>query len=790
MKDILEWFDGDELAAHVWWDKYALKESGVVVEKTPEDTIDRLTNEFHRVEQKYINPMPREEIYDLLSGFKKVIPAGSPLFGIGNTKAITSLSNCYVVESPIDSYGGILKTDEELVQLMKRRGGVGVDISTIRPSGARVSNSAGTSTGILPFMDRYSNTTKEVAQEGRRGALILTINVDHPDIEKFITSKNDLSKINGANISIKITDEFMRAVTDPVMSAYELHHPYQRGEEPIIVDAKAIWNKLIHQAWKTAEPGVLFWDRIIEESPADCYKHFKTISTNPCGELPLCAYDSCRLLHVNVYEFVRNPFTNKAYFDIDAYKDTVFKAQRLMDDMIDLEEEKLDQIIRKIEKDPESAGIKFRELQLWMAIKSKLIHGRRTGLNPLLGLADAFAALGLKYDSDEAIAVAEMMAATAAKESYKSSINLAQERGSFKDWIYDAEKDNPFLNRVLDALFDESPEYVDLYREFGRRNIANLTIPPSGSIAILAQVASGIEPVFNLSYNRKRKVSSDHDRKSFLDKDGQWWEEYTVYHPKYKDWLNTGGMGKSPYDGSTTNEIDPLQKVRLQGAIQRWIDHSISITHNVPENITEAEVSNIYMEAWKSGCKGCTIYREGSREGILTNKKKIIFEQHDAPKRPKVVLHDIHNVVSKGIKWTICVGLLEGKPYEVFAVDQLNINGKYSGEIIKQTRGRYDLAIKDVGYFENITEHCSDEENLLTRMISTSLRHGADIKFVAEQLDKSEGDITSFGKGIARVLKKYIKDYTTKDNCPECNHNLVFEGGCSVCPNCGYSKCS
>jgi len=784
MKNAIEWFNGDELAAHVWKDKYALKG----IEKTPDDTISRITDEFFRIEQKYSNSLSREEIYELFKGFKKIIPAGSPLFGIGNNTAITSLSNCYVVDSPVDSYGGILKTDEELVQLMKRRGGVGVDISTIRPSGTHVSNSAGTSTGILPFMDRYSNSTKEVAQEGRRGALIITIRVDHPDIKQFITAKDDLTKINGANISIKITDEFMKAVEGDY--GYELHHPRQKGKKPIIVNAREIFNLIVHQAWKSAEPGVLFWDKIIEESPADSYSYFKTISTNPCAELPLCAYDSCRLMHINVYEYVKNPFQKSAYFDIESYKEDVYAAQRLMDDMVDLEEEKINSILKKIESDPEDAGIKFREFQLWTKIKSKLIHGRRTGLNPLLGLADAFAALNLKYDSDEAIAVGEMIAATAAIESYRSSINLAQERGSFKDWNYDTEISNSFLERIFDALFEKYPEYANLYRVYGRRNIANLTIPPSGSIAILAQVSSGIEPVFNLSYTRKRKVNLEYDGKKFQDANGEWWEEYTVYHPKFQTWKLQHKEGTSPYEGATTNEINPLQKVRLQGVIQRWIDHSISITNNLPESATEQQVAAIYMEAWKTGCKGCTIYREGSREGILTNKKKIVFEQYDAPKRPKVLPHNIYNVVSKGQKWTICVGLLDHKPYEVFALNHLNLSGRLDGDIIKQSKGKYDLDIRDIGYFENITQNCSDEENLLTRMISTSLRHGANIQFVVDQLDKSKGDITSFGKAISRILKKYTIPTVSKELCPVCSHNLIYEGGCSICPNCGYSRCS
>lgn len=1159
MNKVVEWFEGDELAAHVWKDKYALKG-----EETPDDTINRITDEFFRIEQKYDNSLTREQIYDLFKGFKKVIPAGSPLFGIGNKNVTTSLSSCYVIDSPIDSYGGILKTDEELVQLYKRRGGAGFDISTLRPSGSIVNNAAKTSTGAISFMERYSNTTKEVAQQGRRGALMININISHPDILKFITAKDDLTKITGANISVKINDEFMKAVEND--TEIQLSHP--RLETPVIIKAKTIWDKLVHQAWKSAEPGVLFWDRIIQESPADCYKHFQTISTNPCctsknhdhfvltnngykeiklitnkdliwipdknkwsetsgyfdsgnaeifkvklsngtelfitnnhklakiiprregskiiyedfeltklsdlsigdpikkykgdieitsnigtyeegiilgwltgdgclsyrnaddtvpttyltywdkehdlayktekiineilnvpisiqsytekygntklilasslitkyfedkynwnlwkfksgfnpylyslskefirgylqsyysadgsiyitksknsaieltsinksillqiknlltifdinsgfsiskkegiskirgkeykaqnlfklsitghenivnfinnigflnkikidkslevldfldkyvrspkfktyckiteiesigiqpvgcinipeyhyfpmediisgnSELPLSAYDSCRLMHVNVYEFVENPFTRKASFNYEAYQNTVYKAQRLMDDMIDLEEEKLNQIIEKIYHDPESPAIKFRELQLWLKIRTSLLHGRRTGLNPLLGLADALAALNIKYDSDEAIAVAEMMAATAAIESYRSSIDMAQERGYFKDWEYKQERENPFLDRVLDALFNKYPTYEDIYKIYGRRNISNLTIPPSGSVAILAQVSSGIEPVFNLSYTRKRKVTEENERKTFKDGEGQWWEEYTVYHPKFQTWKSmhpSEYIGKSPYDGATTNEIDPLQKVKLQGQIQLWIDHSISVTTNLPETTTEQQVANIYMAAWKAGCKGATVYKEGSREGVLTNKKKVSFEQHDAPKRPKVVLHDVYNITSKGQKWTICVGLLDNKPYEVFATTKLNLNGKYSGEIIKHSRGKYDLYIKDIGLFEDITKDCSDEENLLTRMISTSLRHGADIKFVTDQLDKSEGDITSFGKGIARVLRKYSNINVSKEICPECSHTLTYEGGCSVCQNCGYSKCS
>jgi ribonucleoside-diphosphate reductase alpha chain len=791
-KEILDWFEGNELAANVWYDKYAIKD----VERTPEDTIIRLTDEFHRIEQKYPNPLTYREIYDLLKGFKKVIPAGSPIFGIGNKTAITSLSNCYVVDSPIDSYGGIMKTDQELAQLMKRRGGVGVDISTLRPAGSRVSNSAGSSTGAVSFMSRFSNTTREVAQEGRRGALIITIDISHPDSQKFILSKDDLTQITGANISVKITDEFMQAVLKN--GAYEVYHSRQKGEKPIFINAREVFKTLVHQAWKTAEPGVLFWDRIIKESPADCYDEFKTISTNPCGELPLCAYDSCRLMHVNVYEYIINPFTKDAYFDIDSYKEDVYKAQKLMDDMIDLEAEKLERIIDKIRKDPEDLKIKEIELNLWLNIRRKLILGRRTGLNPLLGLADALAALGYKYDSDEAISVAEMMAAAGATSAYMSSIHMGMERGPFAVWNLKTEQDNPFLNRILDCLDGNT---VGMYKSFGRRNISCLTIPPSGTISIISQVSSGIEPVFNLSYNRKRKVSAEHPNKSYQDKNGDWWEEYEVYHPKLLKWMKTVEEGKhdgvhNPYRGSTTNEIDPLQKVRMQGVIQQWIDHSISITHNLPENIKEEDVFNIYVEAWRNGCKGCTIYREGSRDGILTNKKKIVFEQHDAPKRPKELICNVHSTKVRGEEFIVVVGLLEDKPYEVFVMRPNGVNPlPKKHKIIKLSKGNYILTTldwnnKDQGYnFGPITESLNDEEKLITRLISTSLRHGSDINFVVQQLDKSEGDITSFGRAIARVLKKYVVD-TTQKRCSECNTPMITEGGCEICPNCGNSKCS
>lgn len=810
LENAVKYFKGDDLAANVWVDKYCLRDGDNYIEQDPHYTIERITDEFFRIEQSYPNPMIYGEILELLRDFKYVIPAGSPMFGIGNRYALTSLSNCYVIDSPVDSYGGILKSDEELVQLMKRRGGVGIDISTLRPINSKVSNSAGTSTGAVSFMNRYSNTTREVAQEGRRGALIITMDINHPDIEQFIVAKDDLTKITGANISVKVTDEFMIAVEKD--KDFELSFK----DTKISINARKLWNKLIHQAWKTAEPGVLFWDRIIEESPADCYPDFKTISTNPCGELPLCAYDSCRLMHVNLFNFVNEPFTENAKFNWERYKLFVYKAQRLMDDMIDLEEEKLRSIISKIKSDPESEKIKYRELELWDNILTKLVNGRRTGLNPWLGLADTLAALNLKYDSNEALEFSEKVAKVGAIEAYRSSITLAKERGSFPIWNYQLEKDNLFLNRIFD---EEDPnsnfQLFDDYYCYGRRNISCLTIPPSGSVAIISQVSSGIEPVFNLTYTRKRKVSEDNNNKTFKDKNGDWWEEYHVFHPNFKNYIKIKSKAnvypaeisdddikawikESPYYLSTTNEIDPIQKVKLQGKMQKYVDHSISITHNLPENIKEEDVSNIYVKAWEYGCKGVTIYREGSRDGILTNKKKIYFIQHDAPKRPKELECNVHYTKSKGEEFCVLVGLVENKPYEVFALKPNGIRPyEEKHKLIKLNKGVYILTTldwnnKDKGYnFGPITEGLSDEEAAITRLTSTSLRHGAQVKFITEQLDKTEGPLTTFNKAISRVLKKYIPTEVKKGVlCPECQQVLKIEGGCDVCTNCSYSKCS
>ena len=1166
LENAIIYFKGDTLAANVWVDKYALRnKQGVYLESDPDQTIKRIAGEFARIESKYDNPLSYKEIYEMLEGFQKVIPAGSPLFGIGNDHSLSTLSNCYVIESPKDSYSGIMKTDEELVQLAKRRGGIGFDISTLRPTGTAVSNSAGTSTGVPLFMERYSNSTREVAQDGRRGALILTINVNHPDIEGFVTAKNDLTKVTGANISVKITDDFMKAVE--CNGAIEAFHPKLPGEKPLFLEAKKLWDKIVHQAWKNGEPGLIFWDKVIEESPADCYPDFQTVSTNPCcyseehdhyvltdsgykpikrvtnldfvwipeksewvktsgyfnsgkaevyevilsngnklhvtnnhklakvipkregsklnyeayelttlsnlsigdpiriykedipiksslgtyeegvilgwltgdgclsykssddiipttylqfwegekdlapkieaminnlnipvslqeytekygntkytlsssaltkyfidkyqwniwkfkqdfnpylynvskeflkgylqsyfsadgciyqtkgkntaielgsveqnrllqvknilslfnissgvylskkagttvirgkeyktkeifklsitgaeninsfvdnigflnekkikkslevrdfvnfyvrspkfrtyakitsinyigvhsvgcinvpgynyfsidgyisgnSELPLCAYDSCRLLHVNLFNFVTHPFTDRAYFDVDEFYEITFKAQRLMDDLVDLEEEKILTILHKIESDPEPDSLKSREVELWTKILDKLRRGRRTGLNPLLGLADTLAALNIKYDSKEAVDFAYKTARLGAMATYVSSIKLAEERGAFLDFDVKLEINNPFLKRLGVA---GKP----------RRNIACLTIPPSGSVAIISQVSSGIEPIFNLFYTRKRKVIESNANKSFRDKLGDWWEEYTIFHPKLLKWAEINlktdstkdildNIEKSPYSGCTANEIDPFLKLDMQAAIQTWIDHSISITYNFPETIREEDISRLYFEAWQKGLKGLTVYREGSRDGVLVNKKKVEFSDHDAPKRPKQLDCEVHYTKVKGTEFCVLIGMLEGKPYEVFVYEP-NGNRPIAGNLHtleKYKSGKYLLLTKskEPYCFGAITEKLTDEQAAITRLVSTALRHGANIRFVVEQLDKTEGDLTSFSKAISRVLKKYIlSGTTTKNHCPTCDNILSYEGGCQICKNCGFSKCN
>lgn len=772
-KNAIEYFN-DSLTANVWLDKYALKISNdEFVESSPDDTIKRLARELHRIEQKYPNPLSYIEIYELLSGYNKFVLGGSCLFGIGNNLTLSTLGNCFVVDSPVDSYGGIFKTDQELAQLMKRRGGVGVDLSTIRNKGSRVTNAAGSSTGIVPFAERFSNTTREVAQEGRRGALMLSLDIEHPDAEEFITCKDDLTKITGANISVRIPNSFMKNIDSSKNSQ--------------------IWSKLIHQAWKNGEPGVLFWDKIIQESPSDCYEGFKTIGTNPCSELPLCAYDSCRLSAVNLFAYIKNPFTTKAHFSYREFVKDVTNMQRLMDNIIDLEEEKITNILNKINNDPEDWDIKLPEYKTWSAIRVKLLRGRRTGLG-LMGLADAIAAMNLKYGSNESIKLSNEIVKALAMASYTSSIIMAKERGSFLCWNRDIEKDNPFIKRIKEKL---SSEQLALYNEFGRRNIANLTIAPTGSISMLARVSSGIEPVFALSYNRKRKVSADNPNKTIQDKVGDWWEEYNVYHSKWEIWRDLfiksdNSNISDPYYKATAHDIDPYTKLQLQSVIQPWIDHSISVTYNLPKEITEDQVSKLYYTAWFEGLKGLTVYREGSREGVLTTKKEIKFNKYDAPKRPKDLICDVHNIMAKGRPWKVFIGLMDNEPYEVFAV-----NGKIDrvpidrGILRKVKQGRYDLiSLTGETIVEDITHNMTQDEEAFTRTISWALRHGAKLEFGIEQLSKSEGDITSFSKAIARTLRKYVKDGTIRGiKCPNCGAIMVSEGGCPICKNCGTTKC-
>jgi len=799
-------FFKDDMAANVWLDKYALKKNkNEFLELSPDDTIIRISKEISRIEQKYPNPVSYEVIYNLFHNFNKFVLGGSALFSIGNNTTYSTIGNCFVIDSPYDSYGGIFHADQELAQLMKRRGGVGIDISSLRPRNSYVKNAASSSTGAISFAERFSNTTREVAQEGRRGALMISLDITHPDIEEFITSKDDLTKITGANISIKITDAFMQAVEKDDIFILNFDNKIE-----LEISALRLWDKIIHQAWKTAEPGLLFWDNIIRESPADCYEEFKTISTNPCSELPLCAYDSCRLSAINLYAYVKNPFTNHASFDEKQLEIDVEIYQRIMDDIVDLEHERITDIINKINSDVEPENIKNTEIEVWKKIDDKLLKGRRTGLGQM-GLADAGAALGLKYGSDDFIDFTIAINTIISTSSYVSSINMAKERGAFPVWDYNKEKNNPYLSRLFNEIWDygDSDTWED-YKQYGRRNIANLTIAPTGSISMLAGVSSGIEPVFALSYNRKRKVTVDNPNKKFQDKQGDWWEEYKIFHPKLKDWLKAKGVGKplerfkepflsenlltdSPYYKACAHEIDPNTKLKLQSVIQPWIDHSISVTYNLPSTVTEKEVSNLYFKAWKLGLKGLTVYREGSREGVLTIKTENKFNKYDAPKRPKDLLCDIHNIMAKGRPWKVFIGLMDEEPYEVFAV-----NGKIDripidkGILRKIKQGRYDLiSLSGEVIVEDITHNMTQDEEAFTRTISWALRHGAKLEFGIEQLSKSQGDITSFSKAIARTLKKYIKDgmVSTNINCPNCGSILSSDGGCWVCKQCGYSKC-
>jgi ribonucleoside-diphosphate reductase alpha chain len=833
LKGAKAYFKNDELAATVWVNKYALKDSqGNIYENSPEQMHRRLAREFARIEKKYPNPMSEDEIYNLLKDFKYIVPQGSPMAGIGNKYQITSLSNCFVIghQSNADSYGGIIKMDEEQVQLMKRRGGVGQDLSHIRPKGSPVKNSALTATGIVPFMERYSNSTREVAQDGRRGALMLSVSIKHPDAEDFIDAKLEGTKVTGANVSVRIDDEFMKAVINN--AEYQQQYPIDSPNPTFTktVNARKLWNKIVYNAWKSAEPGILFWDTIINESVPDCYADlgYKTMSTNPCGEIPLCPYDSCRLQAINLYSYVDNPFTPEARFNFEKFKDHVRKGQRLMDDLIDLEAEKVDAIINKIKNDPEDEDIKHTELRLWEKIKEKTLNGRRTGFG-ITAEGDMIAALGLTYASDIAVEFSESVHKTLAIEAYRSSVEMAKERGAFK--IYDAarEKNNPFLNR----LKAEDAELAAEMEKYGRRNISLLTIAPTGSTSLMTRTSSGIEPVFQPFYKRRRKVNPNDKNVtvSFIDETGDAWEEFMVYHPRFLTWMEVNGydvdevsklseeelsklVEKSPYYKATANDVDWLKKVQMQGRIQKWIDHSISVTINLPATVKPELVGELYEEAWRSGCKGVTVYRDGSRSGVLVSadKKEEKKEENSIfpTKRPKTLKADVVRFRNGSEEWIAFVGLIDGRPYEIFTgkvdEDVLNIPKKITkGFIIKNRdengKSRYDFQYVDKHGYRTTSEGLSrlfDKEYWnYAKLISGVLRHGMPIVNVinlVSSLKVSSDNINSWTAGVERALKHYIKDGTKAKEgavCPHCKkeNTLVYQEGCLTCSACGYSKC-
>ncbi|MDY4933393.1 MAG: adenosylcobalamin-dependent ribonucleoside-diphosphate reductase [Candidatus Onthomorpha sp.] len=828
LKSCIEYFKGDTLAADVWINKYALRDGNKVYELNPDEMHRRLAREFARIEHKYKNPLSEDDIYELLKDFKYIIPQGSPMAGIGNNFQVVSLSNCFVIGNPAnsDSYGGILKIDQEQVQLMKRRGGVGHDLSHIRPKMSPVKNSALTSTGIVPFMERYSNTTKEVAQGGRRGALMLSISIKHPDAEDFIDAKMELNKITGANVSVKIDDEFMRCVVSG--KPYKQQFPINSDNPSVIkeIDARELWKKIIHNAWQSAEPGVLFWDTIIRESVPDCYASFgfKTISTNPCGEIPLCAYDSCRLLAINLYSYVKHPFTLEAEFDFELFKQHVQKGQKLMDDLIDLEMEKIERILAKIESDPEPEGIKRTEKELWLNIKMKCLEGRRTGFG-ITAEGDMLAAMGLTYGTDEATAFAVEVQKTLACSAYRSSALMARDRGAFPIYDYKLEENNPFIQRLRSA--DE--ELYSLMKQYGRRNIALLTIAPTGSVSICTQTSSGIEPAFLVSYRRRRKVNPNDSEAtiSFTDDEGQAWEEYNVLHHKFAVWAEINGynvadlvhkytdeqlqevIAKSPYNNATANCVNWVNKVKMQGAIQKWVDHSISVTVNIPKETSEEVVDKIYQTAWESGCKGMTIYRDGSRNGVLvsgSSKNNNTFTETKAPKRPKKLEADIIRFQNDKEKWIAVVGLYEGRPYEIFSGKAASFvlpNSVEKGWVIRVKEednlpARYDFQFLDNdGYkvtIEGLSRMFKKEYWNYAKLISGILRHGMPITNVIELISKLTLDtdsINTWKNGIARALKKYVKDGTIVEGekCPQCGGKIIYTSGCKQCSDCGWSKC-
>ena len=850
----LRYFGGDELAARVWVNKYAMKDSfGNIYEKSPEDMHWRIANEVARMEQKYKNPISAQEIFDLLDHFRYIIPAGSPMTGIGNNYQIASLSNCFVIglDGDADSYGAILRIDEEQVQLMKRRGGVGHDLSHVRPKGSPVNNSALTSTGLVPFMERYSNSTREVAQDGRRGALMLSVSIKHPDAEAFVDAKMEEGKVTGANVSVKITDSFMEAAVNdkPFVQQFPID-----AERPVYkkeISARKLWEKIVHNAWKSAEPGVLFWDTIIRESLPDCYADlgFRTVSTNPCGEIPLCPYDSCRLLSINLYSYVKNPFTEEATFDFDLFRKHALLAQRLMDDIVDLEMEKIDRIMEKIKSDPQNDEVKHAEYHLWEKIKEKSGKGRRTGVG-ITAEGDMIAAMGLRYGTEEATKFSVEVHKTLALSAYRSSVTMAQERGAFSIFEAERERNNPFVLRIKEA----DPQLYSDMMKHGRRNIACLTIAPTGTTSLMTQTTSGIEPVFLPVYTRRRKVNpNDTDvHVDYVDEVGDSFEEYIVYHKKFLEWMKINGLDttkkytqaeindlvkRSPYYKATANDVDWLMKVRMQGAIQKWVDHSISVTVNLPNNVDEALVNKLYVEAWRSGCKGCTIYRDGSRSGVMISvskkdkKKKndngretsqdsdlnSSEEKHEhvctppqvVEERPQVLDCDVVRFQNNKEKWVAFVGLLDGYPYEIFTGLQDDDEGIVlpksvtKGKIIKQTNAdgthRYDFQFENKRGYKTTVEGLSEKFNPeywnYAKLISGVLRYRMPIDHVIHlvgSLQLKDESINTWKNGVERALKKYVTDGTTVSGqtCPICGQEtLVYQEGCLICTNCGASRC-
>lgn len=832
----LQYFKGDELAARVWVNKYAVKDSfGNIFEKSPEDMHWRIANEVARIEAKYKNGLNAQQLYELLDHFKYIVPQGSPMTGIGNDFQVASLSNCFVIgiDGAADSYGGIIRIDEEQVQLMKRRGGVGHDLSHIRPKGSPVKNSALTSTGLVPFMERYSNSTREVAQDGRRGALMLSVSIKHPDSEAFIDAKMTEGKVTGANVSVKLDDAFMQAAVNG--TPYKQQYPVD-SDQPVFtkdIDASALWKKIVHNAWKSAEPGVLFWDTIIRESVPDCYADlgYRTVSTNPCGEIPLCPYDSCRLLAINLYSYVVNPYTKEAYFDFDLFKKHVALAQRIMDDIIDLELEKIEKIIAKIDSDPESEEVKEAEKHLWEKIYKKSGQGRRTGVG-ITAEGDMLAAMGLRYGTEEATEFSEQVHKTIALEAYRSSVNMAKERGAFAIYDSEREKNNPFINRLKEA----DPELYEEMKKYGRRNIACLTIAPTGTTSLMTQTTSGIEPVFMPVYKRRRKVNPNDPQThvDFVDETGDAFEEYIVFHHKFVEWMTVNGydptkrytqeeidklVEKSPYYKATSNDVDWLMKVKMQGRIQKWVDHSISVTINLPNDVDEALVNRLYVEAWRSGCKGCTVYRDGSRSGVLLSTKKDKKDKKEelspckpptvVEVRPKVLEAEVVRFQNNKEKWVAFVGLLDGHPYEIFTGLQDDEEGislpksVTTGRIIKnideEGNKRYDFQFENKrGYkttIEGLSEKFNKEYWNYAKLISGVLRWRMPIDRVIKLVDSLQLDsenINTWKNGVERALKKYVTDGTSAEGqkCPNCgNETLVYQEGCLICKTCGTSRC-